>query len=95
MLLSSLECKILMTSFLTCLKNNDADHFPCRSASADYLKCRMDKNLMAKDDLSKLGLGETMAYERKSVSEGEKEGKGFIAGTGVKSSSKGFFNFFK
>jgi hypothetical protein len=41
-----------MMTFLECLKKNDADHFPCRSASADYLKCRMDKDLMAKDDLN-------------------------------------------
>jgi len=80
-----------MHKFLSCLKLNDADHFPCRSASAEYLKCRMDKDLMAKDDLSKLGLGETAIYERKAVLEGEKEGKGFIAGIGVKSSKKGFF----
>ena len=86
-----LECKLLMKSFLECLKKNDADHFPCRDASADYLKCRMDKDLMAKDDLNKLGLGETPVYERKIVNEGEKEGKGFIAGIGVKSSRKGFF----
>jgi len=80
-----------MINFLNCLKKNDADHFPCRSASAAYLKCRMDKDLMAVDDLSKLGLGETCTYERKIVNEGEKEGKGFIAGIGVKSSKKGFF----
>ena len=80
-----------MSEFLKCLKNNDADHFPCRSASADYLKCRMDRDLMAKDDLSKLGLGERAIYERKAFTEGEKEGKGFVAGIGVKSSSKGFF----
>jgi cytochrome c oxidase assembly protein subunit 19 len=51
------ECKTVMKKFLTCLKENGGDHFPCKNDSEMYLQCRMDRGLMAKDDLSKLGFG--------------------------------------
>jgi cytochrome c oxidase assembly protein subunit 19 len=61
------ECKHLISSYLRCLKQprpsldngkiqagiNDEE---CRLIAKDYLQCRMDKNLMAKDEMKNLGL---------------------------------------
>ena len=49
------ECKMSMTTYLTCLKTNESDHYKCRDFSKDYLKCRMNKNLMAEENLDNLG----------------------------------------
>ena len=50
------ECKAVMMNYLACIKKkrgtNDAD---CRELAKSYLVCRMDHNLMAKDDLVNLG----------------------------------------
>lgn len=83
------ECKEDMKAFLACLRKSNSDHFPCRHLSAKYLECRMDKELMAKDDLNNIGLGETGTYLRVQREPGEKERNGFVAGTGVKASKKG------
>lgn len=86
------ECKIKMRDYLKCLNNNKQDHFPCKKLSRAYLQCRMDRDLMAKDDLDTLGLGEdasTSSYTR--VTPKNDEGKEIIAGLGVRPSNKGFF----
>ena len=80
----------MMKSFLSCLKSNGGDHFPCKMESQQYLQCRMDCGLMAKEDLAQLGFGGKSEYIRVENNEGEKEKKGFIAGTGVAPSSKWF-----
>jgi len=87
------ECRESMQVYLTCLKReSNGDHFPCKKLSRAYLQCRMDKNLMASENMDHLGLGETTAeYVRKPAPTGEKEQKGFMAGLGVKASNKGFF----
>lgn len=77
------ECKDFMKKFLYCLKTNSGDHFPCKNQSQAYLQCRMDRGLMAKDDLNNLGFGDNGAYERVNPKEGEKEKSGFVAGMGV------------
>ena len=79
---------------IKCLKNNKHDHFPCKQLSRAYLQCRMDRDLMAKDDLDTLGLGldeATSSYTRVDNKFGQKESKGFIAGVNVRPSNKGFF----
>jgi hypothetical protein len=91
------ECKADMKAYLSCLQSNKQDHYPCKEFSRKYLQCRMDRDLMAKESLDNLGLGESKAYLRVNPTEaGEgatKEERGFIAGTGVapgKSNSKGW-----
>jgi hypothetical protein len=60
------ECKEAMKSYLDCLKAKKGTHFDCRELSGKYLKCRMDRDLMAKEDLDSLGLGELdIGYVRK------------------------------
>ncbi|XP_026735121.1 cytochrome c oxidase assembly protein COX19 [Trichoplusia ni] len=48
-------CKKSMTKYMKCLFNNDNNNSMCREESKEYLACRMDNNLMAKEDWSKLG----------------------------------------
>jgi cytochrome c oxidase assembly protein subunit 19 len=73
---------------LKCLRENGNDHFPCKNLSKEYLQCRMDRDLMAKDEMDNLGLGEHRSYERKPCEEGIKESKGFVAGLTVQGSKK-------
>jgi cytochrome c oxidase assembly protein subunit 19 len=83
------ECKALMTSFLGCLEDNKHDHFPCKDFSKAYLQCRMDKNLMAKENMSNLGFddhGEYIRVER--ATDTDRENNGFVAGLGVKPGRK-------
>ncbi|RUP45863.1 putative cytochrome c oxidase assembly protein Cox19 [Jimgerdemannia flammicorona] len=49
------ECTHFMKKFLQCLKDNKGDNGACRHMSKSYLLCRMDKGLMAPDDLRNLG----------------------------------------
>jgi cytochrome c oxidase assembly protein subunit 19 len=92
------ECKKDMHTYLECLKMNKQDHFPCKTFSAMYLQCRMDRDLMQKEQLDHLGLGPTKEYVRVQPQADTdimqtKESKGFIAGTGVapgKTNSKGW-----
>lgn len=53
------ECKQVMMTYLNCIKkvkgvNEDA----CRNLAKSYLTCRMDRNLMARDDMKNLGFHE-------------------------------------
>lgn len=51
-------CKRVMIDFLKCLQANQFDNERCRSFSKDYLKCRMEQGLMAKDEWKNLGFNE-------------------------------------
>jgi|EP01033_Poteriospumella_lacustris_P012417 cytochrome c oxidase assembly protein subunit 19 len=82
------ECKDNMGRYLACLKENHNDAFPCRVLSKAYLQCRMDRDLMAKEEMSKLGLDDNQTYVRVEANEGTKETSGFVAGLGVRPSSK-------
>ncbi|KAG7257754.1 hypothetical protein CRUP_028770 [Coryphaenoides rupestris] len=49
------ECKAFKDAFMTCLSANRFDNSKCRLQSKDYLQCRMDNQLMAKEPFEKLG----------------------------------------
>lgn len=50
------ECKPFMTSYLSCIKRTRGiNQDDCRQLSKAYLQCRMDKNLMAVDEMKNLG----------------------------------------
>ena len=85
------ECKETMKKYLECLKSHESDHFKCRDQSKQYLQCRMDVDLMAKEDLNNLGFGSDPSYTRKKYSSDDdgREKQGFTAGLGVKPSKKG------
>ena len=50
------ECKPYMETYLHCLKEKREQHNKCRELSKDYLQCRMDRELMAKEDLNEVGI---------------------------------------
>ncbi|XP_014034649.1 cytochrome c oxidase assembly protein COX19 [Salmo salar] len=54
------ECKAFKEKFMKCLKDNSYDNSMCRLQSKDYLECRMDNQLMAKEPLEKLGFKDLM-----------------------------------
>ena len=82
------ECRGKMKTFLACLKSHGGDHFPCKNESQLYLQCRMERGLMVQEDLKTLGFGEGASYQRVEPNEGEKEKTGFVAGTGVRASTR-------
>lgn len=48
-------CKLTMLRYMNCLKSNREDISNCREETKNYLQCRMDNNLMAKEEWSYLG----------------------------------------
>ncbi|XP_075035730.1 cytochrome c oxidase assembly protein COX19 [Mixophyes fleayi] len=49
------ECKPLKETFMKCLRENRFQSSLCREESKEYLECRMERQLMAKEPLEKLG----------------------------------------
>ena len=53
------ECKPIIAGYLRCLRRvrglNDQE---CRMMAKEYLKCRMENNLMAPDEMKNLGFAE-------------------------------------
>lgn len=50
------ECKQAMSSYLACIKKvKGVNEGQCRDLAKAYLSCRMDRNLMARDDFKNLG----------------------------------------
>lgn len=86
------ECKPEMTVFMACLKANANHNEFCRAESMKYLKCRMDRGLMAEEKLEALGFAQTPGNEKtdgdakkRTVSEEpRKERAGYIAGMNTK-----------
>lgn len=62
-----------MVNYLKCLKDVRGQNDPaCREIAKNYLSCRMERNLMAKDDFKNLGFG----TEKPKPKEPEKGVKG-------------------
>ncbi|RKP07113.1 hypothetical protein THASP1DRAFT_3106, partial [Thamnocephalis sphaerospora] len=49
------ECKNVMQQYMLCLRENRQSIEPCRHLSKAYLQCRMDHELMDKDEMRNLG----------------------------------------
>ncbi|KAH7685773.1 CHCH domain-containing protein [Dioscorea alata] len=54
--------------YVSCLKSSGHQSERCRQFSKKYLECRMERNLMAKQDMSELGFREV----KETHSSGEK-----------------------
>ncbi|XP_027906956.1 cytochrome c oxidase assembly protein COX19-like [Vigna unguiculata] len=52
-------CDIEKVEYLNCLKTEGHQSEKCRQFSKKYLQCRMERNLMAKQDLAELGFKES------------------------------------
>ncbi|KAI6245983.1 Cytochrome c oxidase assembly protein COX19 [Erysiphe necator] len=78
------ECKDIMVHYLMCIKKKKGSNdLECRNIAKSYLGCRMDKNLMAKDEFENLGFKENtdesksnMETKAESDSKGENSNKG-------------------
>ncbi|XP_062181468.1 uncharacterized protein LOC133885742 isoform X1 [Phragmites australis] len=49
------ECDLEKKDYLACLKSTGFQSEKCRQFSKKYLECRMERNLMAKQNMSELG----------------------------------------
>ena len=49
------ECKAAAGEFMSCLRANAQRHAPCKQLAKVYFECRMEKGLMAKEDLATMG----------------------------------------
>ncbi|KAJ8614456.1 hypothetical protein CTAYLR_000823 [Chrysophaeum taylorii] len=77
------ECKPFKEAFLACMKEHGSEHINCKPLSKQYLQCRMDRGLMARDDLAKVGFGDDDTKDTRGsrvVTEGQRESAGFVAG---------------
>ena len=77
------ECKDVKEKYMACLKDHGGQAEDCRHLAKLYLECRMNKNLMAEQDLKDLGFGENAGPSvplkpREDARSKEKEG--FLAG---------------
>ncbi|ESN98537.1 hypothetical protein HELRODRAFT_84522 [Helobdella robusta] len=57
------ECKEFMVKYVKCLRSNDNANSKCRVQSKDYLECRMNHDLMKKEDFRKLGFSDLINKE--------------------------------
>lgn len=55
-------------------------HHKCRDLSKDYLQCRMDKQLMAEEDLDDMGYGKEQTVVGAKEYDKSKEIAGYTAG---------------
>lgn len=71
------ECKSVMTQYLRCIRahrgTNDEE---CRQISKQYLQCRMERNLMAPDEMKNLGFHDESTTANKAAPAPEPSSKG-------------------
>ncbi|KAG9141480.1 hypothetical protein Leryth_001926 [Lithospermum erythrorhizon] len=61
-------CDMAKKEYLSCLKTSGHKSEKCRHLSKQYLECRMEKNLMAKQNMSELGFGKDSEAESEQQS---------------------------
>jgi cytochrome c oxidase assembly protein subunit 19 len=59
------ECKTPYLKYMVCLSENRNSATICREQAKDYLGCRMEKGLMAKEQWDKLGFKEAEKEKQK------------------------------
>eukprot|EP00545_Synedropsis_sp_CCMP1620_P001851 CAMPEP_0119005584 /NCGR_PEP_ID=MMETSP1176-20130426/1811_1 /TAXON_ID=265551 /ORGANISM="Synedropsis recta cf, Strain CCMP1620" /LENGTH=119 /DNA_ID=CAMNT_0006957415 /DNA_START=76 /DNA_END=432 /DNA_ORIENTATION=- len=85
------ECKAAMQSYLGCLKESRDMHHKCRDLSKDYLQCRMDKQLMAEENLNDMGFSEEQKVIGAKEYDKSKEKAGYIAGKHIDKPNQWFW----
>lgn len=65
------ECRKFKEIFMECIRNNNYDSHKCRAESKQYLQCRMDRDLMAKEPLDKLGFADLENENQKETHSNE------------------------
>lgn len=56
-------CKTQMIAYMKCLQQKSDNNSECRIEAKDYLQCRMENNLMAKEEWKSLGYKNTDTKE--------------------------------
>ncbi|XP_054274015.1 cytochrome c oxidase assembly protein COX19 [Macrosteles quadrilineatus] len=62
------QCKGVMLKYMFCLNDHRNNNSECREQIKAYLQCRMENNLMAKEDWAKLGLSDIELSNQGKVS---------------------------
>ncbi|KAG7121987.1 Cytochrome c oxidase assembly protein COX19 like [Verticillium longisporum] len=71
------ECKHVMASYLSCMKKvSGVNDTACRDLAKSYLTCRMDRNLMARDDFKNLGFGKDSHENKRKGGQQSQDGEG-------------------
>ena len=71
---------LLWQRYLECLKESRDVHHKCRDYSRDYLQCRMDHQLMSKENLEEMGFGKEQEVTGAEEYDKSKEKAGYVAG---------------
>jgi cytochrome c oxidase assembly protein subunit 19 len=62
------ECTPKFWEYMHCINDSKYNNTPeCRVASMNYLNCRMEKGLMAKEDLTKLGFSDLLKQQQEKI----------------------------
>lgn len=85
------DCQTQMQAYLDCLAAANDAHHKCRDFSKEYLTCRMEHDLMAKEDLNNLGYSEMAAVKGAKEYDNSKEKAGYVAGKHIAKESKWFW----
>lgn len=65
------ECKQAMVSYLACIKKvKGVNEGQCRELAKAYLSCRMDRDLMARDEFKNLGFHDDAQGKKPTSSPG-------------------------
>eukprot|EP01087_Luapelamoeba_hula_P022887 TRINITY_DN8319_c0_g1_i1.p1 TRINITY_DN8319_c0_g1~~TRINITY_DN8319_c0_g1_i1.p1 ORF type:complete len:124 (+),score=17.02 TRINITY_DN8319_c0_g1_i1:46-372(+) len=77
------ECSKLASAYSVCLSKHNNNSTMCMQEAKEYLGCRMDKGLMAKESWEELGYGENQTKPIPDLQPygRDKEQQGFIAGS--------------
>jgi cytochrome c oxidase assembly protein subunit 19 len=87
------ECKKHATTFMACLNKHGSRHAPCKSLAKLYFECRMERGLMAKEDLGTMGFSEDqmnrlneteMNVDRMQEARSKFKREGYVAGLRAK-----------
>jgi len=78
------ECTTAKEDYLRCLKEHGNEAELCRDVAKKYLECRMNKQLMAPQELKELGFDDAAEAQRRRQGgvqgERQRERSGFVAG---------------
>eukprot|EP00980_Cylindrotheca_fusiformis_P010128 scaffold2253_cov119-Cylindrotheca_fusiformis.AAC.3 len=85
------DCRPYMETYLDCLKGSKDVHHKCRELSKEYLQCRMDNQLMSKENLDDLGYGKDKEVKGAHEYDKAKEKAGYVAGKHIAKKEKWWF----
>jgi len=82
------DCQAPMKDYLACLESHDDAHHQCKEFSRNYLQCRMDHDLMARENLDQMGFSKDQQVRGAREYDHAKEKAGYIAGKHIDKGSK-------